>query len=301
MSWFRSLLLSALADGEVLVRRGKGFDGAEISTLTPAGHWLPDATATRDLGSTSVRWRSAYLSTSVDVQTDDATVAAVTRGLTLSHTTSATAQAGVGAGLLLRAESAAGTLRSAGAVDAIHTDVTNGAELSALILSAGIAGTLFEVARLAAVASAVNGLSITASATGQPVRLDARGSDTNVSAVLRGQGAGRAGLAAGSGDNALSVSTSGIYIDSGTVLTPAPAVSRNSGVVRVPSGSTSVTVTNTLCTADSLIHATIRNTLTNNVSVRSVVPGAGSFVITLSGDPGASHADVAFVMFQPDV
>jgi hypothetical protein len=234
------------------------------------------------------------------VAIDNATVDAVTRGLTLSHTTSGTAAAGIGAGMLMRAESAAGTLRSAGAVDAIHTTATDGAEVSAVLVSSGIAGSLLEVARFAAVASAVNGLAVTASATGEPVRLDARGSDSNVAIVVRGKGAGRAALAAGSGDNALSVSTAGIFVDSGSVLTPAPDVSRNSGVVRIPSGATTVTVTNTLCAADSLIFAAIRNTLTNNVTVRSVVPGAGSFVITLSGDPGASNADIAFFMLQPD-
>lgn len=36
------------------------------------------------------------------------------------------------------------------------------------------------------------------------------------------------------------------------------------------------------------------------VSVLRVVPGAGSFVVTLSGDPGASHADLCFFMIQPD-
>lgn len=59
------------------------------------------------------------------VAIDNATVDAVTRGLTLSHTTSGTAAAGIGAGMLMRAESAAGTLRSAGAVDAIHTTATD--------------------------------------------------------------------------------------------------------------------------------------------------------------------------------
>lgn len=231
---------------------------------------------------------------------NDATNTGVSRGITLSHTTSGTAAAGIGAGLLFRAESAAGTLRSAGAVDAIHTTATDGAEVSAVLVSSGIAGSLLEVARFAAKASAVNGLAVTASATGEPVLLAARGSDTNVTLALRGKGAGGAALLASSGEGILAVSTAGIFVDSGTDTVLAPTVSRNCGVVRVQSGNTAVTVTNTLCTESSLIHATIRNTLTNNVTVRSVVPGAGSFVITLSGDPGASHADLAFFMLQPD-
>ena len=236
----------------------------------------------------------------VAVTIDDATTNAVTRGLTLSHTTSGTAAAGIGAGLLFRAESAAGTTRSAGAVDAIHTVATDGAELSAVLVSAGISGSLLEVARFAAVASAVNGLAVTASATGEPVLLSGRGSDTDVTVALKAKGAGGAVLLPGSGDGILGVRTTGIVVDSASVLTPTPTVSRNAGVVRVPSGSTSVTVTNTLCATTSLIFAQIRNTLTNNVTIRSVVPGSGSFVITLSGDPGAGHADIAFFMLQPD-
>jgi len=234
------------------------------------------------------------------VAIDNATVDAVTRGLTLSHTTSGTAAAGIGAGMLMRAESAAGTLRSAGAVDAIHTTATDGAEVSAVLVSAGIAGSLLEVARFAAVASAVNGVAVTAAAAGNGPSLTARGSDANIDLALRGKGTGAALLGAASGDNTLGVSTAGILVDSDSQTGVSPTVSRNSGVVRVPSGATSVTVTNTLCTVNSLIFAQIRNTLTNNVTVRSVVPGAGSFVITLSGDPGASNADIAFFMLQPD-
>lgn len=67
MSWFRSLLLSVMADGQVLRRSGKNLVGAEISTLTPAGNWLPDATGTRDLGVTGTRWRDLFLSRNATV------------------------------------------------------------------------------------------------------------------------------------------------------------------------------------------------------------------------------------------
>ena len=141
---------------------------------------------------------------------DDATTNAVTRGHTLSHTTSGTATAGIGAGMLLRAESGAGTLRSAGAVDAIHTDVTDGAEVSALVLSAGIAGTLYEVARLAAVASAVNGVSITAEATGNTPVIEARGGDTNIGLNLNPKGTGSVSLRSGSDAQRIDVNNTGI-------------------------------------------------------------------------------------------
>ena len=88
-----------------------------------------------------------------------------------------------------------------------------------------------------------------------------------------------------------------VYSDTQTGATP--TVSRPAGVVRVPNGATTVTVTNTLVSATSLIFAQIRNATSNAVSVLRVVPGSGSFVITLSGDPGASHAQIAFQVIQP--
>ena len=88
-----------------------------------------------------------------------------------------------------------------------------------------------------------------------------------------------------------------VYSDTQTGATP--TVSRPAGVVRVPHGATTVTVTNTLVSATSLIFAQIRNATTNAVSVADVVPGAGSFIINLSGNPGASNADVAFLVVNP--
>ena len=88
-----------------------------------------------------------------------------------------------------------------------------------------------------------------------------------------------------------------VYSDTQTGATP--TVSRPAGVVRVPNGATTVTVTNTLVSATSLIFAQIRNATTSVVSVANVVPGAGSFIINLSGDPGASNADVAFLVVTP--
>lgn len=162
------------------------------------------------MGSTLALTGAATISAASSVAIDDATTNAVTRGLTLSHTTSGTAANGIGAGMLLRAESAAGTLRSAGAVDAIHTDVTDGAEVSALILSAGIAGTLYEVARLAAVASAVNGVSITAEATGNTPVIEARGGDTNIGLNLNPKGTGSVSLRSGSDAQRIDVNNTGI-------------------------------------------------------------------------------------------
>jgi len=268
------ILSEGAAQGSLLAKVGKVFKPVAPSALTP---------------------------TALNVVTPDAVTNAVTRGLTLSHTTSGTAAAGIGAGLILRAESAGGTLRSAGAVDAIHTDATNGAETSALILSAGIAGTLFEVARCTALPASVNGLELISGEAGAAAVVTVRGSDTNVPLGLASKGTGRVLLAPGGSTPMLGVSsTGGVHARGDTQTGVSPTVSRPCGVVRVQSGATSVTVTNTLCAATSLVFAQIRNITTNAVSVLRVEPGNGSFVVRLTGDPGISHADLAFWVVQPD-
>lgn len=133
------------------------------------------------------------------VTLEDATTNDVSRPLTLTHTTTGTAAAGIGAGVLLRAESAAGTTRSAGAVDALHTTATDGSEVSALVLRAARAGTLLEGARVTAPASAVNSVELQGSATGSAVVAIARGSDTNISLSIRGKGTGGAEIGGSSG------------------------------------------------------------------------------------------------------
>lgn len=136
---------------------------------------------------------------SPSVTLEDATTNDVSRPLTLTHTTTGTAAAGIGAGVLLRAESAAGTTRSAGAVDALHTTATDGSEVSALVLRAARAGTLLEGARITAPASAVNSVELQGSATGNAVVAIARGSDTNISLSIRGKGTGGAEIGGSSG------------------------------------------------------------------------------------------------------
>lgn len=136
---------------------------------------------------------------SPSLSVDDSTTNGVTRNLTLTHTTSGTAAAGIGAGILLRAESAAGTTRSAGAVDAIHTTATDGSEVSALVLRAARAGTLLEGARVTAPASAVNSVELQGSAAASPVIVIARGSDSNISLSIRGKGTGGAEIGGASG------------------------------------------------------------------------------------------------------
>jgi hypothetical protein len=60
----------------------------------------------------------------------------------------------------------------------------------------------------------------------------------------------------------------------------------------VLSGATFLNVVDTaLLSTDKVIGAALREVATNSVSIRAVEVAAGSFTITLSGDPGASGAD----------
>jgi len=244
---------------------------------------------------------SALTPTALNVVTDDATNTGVTRGLTLSHTTSGTAGAGIGAGALFRAENAAGTLKSAGAVDSIHTTATDGAEVSALVLRAGVAGTLVEGARVVSPASAVNSVSITGSATGNPVAVQARGSDTDVELALTSKGAARVVLAPGGSQGMLAVGTAdGIAIYGDSQIGATPTIDRPAGVVKVANGATSVVVNNSLAKAGSRCVATPSSAPTNAVYIKSAVVGVGTITFTLSGDPGAAGLEIFFVLMQLD-
>ena len=88
-------------------------------------------------------------------------------------------------------------------------------------------------------------------------------------------------------------------LQSTTDTSGSPTINTPAGIVRVASGGATVTVTCASCTTSTLIKGCIRNTTTNNVSLRSIEPGSGSFVVRLSGDPGASHADVFVEIIQP--
>jgi hypothetical protein len=88
-------------------------------------------------------------------------------------------------------------------------------------------------------------------------------------------------------------------VQSTTDAAPAPTINTPAGVVTVANGATTVSVTCAACTATTLISGTIRNATTNNVTLRAIIPGASSFVVHLSGDPGASGAEVYVEIKQP--
>lgn len=74
-----------------------------------------------------------------------------------------------------------------------------------------------------------------------------------------------------------------------TINTPA-------GTVNFAAGATSLTVTNSLCTVNSIIYAVPRRD-DANATVWSAVPANGSFVINLSGPPDA-ELSVGFIVFN---
>lgn len=279
------------------------YTPAQLAAMCPS---LDDAFVVTDLGSYSGATDDADFgpiadfSAAAEVSINDATNNGITRGITLAHTTSGTAGAGIGTGALFQAENNAGTLRTAGAVDAIHTSAVNGAEVSVVVISAGQAGALVESARFAAPASAVNSLYVSGSATGSAIESYPQGMDANCGWAISGKGSGALSLRSGAGTTLMSISNAGLTVYSDTQLGAGPVVSRPTGVVQVNSGSTTVTVTNTLVSATSQIWAQIRNATTNPVSVLNVIPGAGSFVINLSGDPGVSNARINFLVLNPN-
>lgn len=100
----------------------------------------------------------------------------------------------------------------------------------------------------------------------------------------------------------IGVTGHGVVMSAAVDAGGAPVINRPAGVVTIPNGSTSIVVTNDLVTNAvpiSMIHATIQNATTNPVSVLSArVSGANNMTITLSGDPGASGAEVAFLVLN---
>lgn len=67
----------------------------------------------------------------------------------------------------------------------------------------------------------------------------------------------------------------------------------------VASGQTSKAVTVSGVTTASNCVASLNEATTNAVYVRGVVPTADTVTVTLSGDPGASNADLSVICVEP--
>jgi hypothetical protein len=75
-----------------------------------------------------------------------------------------------------------------------------------------------------------------------------------------------------------------------TATNGAVVMNKPSGRVNVAAGATSIVVTNSLVTANSIIQVTPAQADANNPLIRSVVAAGGSFTITVSTAPAANQA-----------
>jgi hypothetical protein len=186
-------LTGALKGGQRIIL---SYSPSDLATASPS---LASAFRVRDIGSWSGSvddasyGLAAAQTTAQTVTINDATTNAVTVGMTLSHTTSGTAAANIGAGLLFKAENDAGTAKKAGAVEGALSTVTASSEVGEVNIRPAVADTLVTGLKVTGVASAVNGITALASATGVAVRMFPYG-ETNASLRLAGKGTGSVAL-----------------------------------------------------------------------------------------------------------
>jgi len=93
------------------------------------------------------------------------------------------------------------------------------------------------------------------------------------------------------------VSTDGLNLDR-TITTAGTTgnqtINKVAGTVNIAAAGTTVTVTNSLVTANSIIFCTLR-TNDATATIKNVVPGAGSFVITL-GSAATAEVSIGFMV-----
>lgn len=278
-SWMFFVLRGLLADGSVLRRSGNKLVSATpseiVAAATPAGNLVPSTTASYDLGVTGTRWRSAYLSTLLDVPRINMAPMAASSGARTALTFTGAADTGITA-------------------STEQSDVY--LNLTRTVTWATGALTDQRFVRL-----------------GQPTLAFADASTVTNASVLYIAGAPVAGT------NATITNSYAIFVDAGrsrfdgpvvqndypvkqvtgTAIAPVTTINTPMGITVVGNGATSVSVTCAACTTTSHIVAVIRNATTNNVSIRAVIPGNGSFVVHVTGDPGASTAIIGVQITQP--
>lgn len=102
-------------------------------------------------------------------------------------------------------------------------------------------------------------------------------------------------------ETALKIGTgfdSGITMDSGLQINSTNGTAITAfrfATDAVANGQTSKTVTLTGVTSGSKCVASLNEVATNSISVRSAAPGTDQVVVTVSGDPGASNADLTVI------
>lgn len=211
-----------------------------------------------------------------------------------------TPTAGVGARVLISAPGVGG-VRKVGSLTGTLSVVTDGAEVGnvELLPAYASASTGAGVRVSAPATNLVNGLDVILSASGSAVAIAPYGASTNTGLTAKAKGTGPFVIAKPDGTAVLTVtSTGGMTLARTTDTSGTPTVTAPTAIVRVPNGSATLSVTCTAVTATTLILGTIRNSTSNAVYLKNIIPGAGSFTVTLSGDPGASNADIAIFIFN---
>ena len=119
--------------------------------------------------------------TAQSITANDATANDITAGMTLSHTTSGTASAGIGSGLVFKAENDAGTAKRSAMFAGTLSTVTAAGEIGVANVFPAVADAPVAGLKVQGVSAAVNGVVCLPSATTVAVRVYPYGSDTNVS------------------------------------------------------------------------------------------------------------------------
>ena len=133
---------------------------------------------------------AANQSVAQTITINDATTDNFSTGMTLSHTTTGTAAAGIGASLLFKAENAAGSSKLAALYAGYLSTVTDTSEIGVAQIYPTAAGAPVAGVKIQGVASAVNGIEVLPSATTAAVRMYPYGTDTNISVRVQGKGTG---------------------------------------------------------------------------------------------------------------
>lgn len=201
------------------------------------------------------------------------------------HLTSGTPGAGIATAVTFTTQATGGALTTAGFLSSI-TNVTTGATTFDIFSTFnGALSTNYGLRLIGGVASIVNGLSITPSATGVAVAVTPYGTDTNTSLKIYPKGtASNVGIWDGSGSNQIFGVTGagGLTVNTtdGSGTPGAVTINKPSGKAAIASSSASIVITNSLVTSASSVFVQLQTTDATLHSVQTVVPAAGSFTVT---------------------
>jgi len=252
-----------VVDKTVLLSDGANSEGMVIATRTadPLIIGTTGLERIRVLSSGEVGIGIAIPNRLFHTKLSDAVTNAISFVGRFSHITSGTATAGFGSGIELTAESAGGTERVSATIENPYTTATNAAEVSDLVFRTMRAGTLTESLR-----SLGNGTLQIGTLSGTASKIGAFTSGNIATVVTPTITAGGT-----TGDR---------------------TINELAGTVNIAAAGTTVTVTNSLVTANSLVFCTIR---TNDATamVKNVVPAAGSFTINL-GAAATGEVSIGF-------